>query len=155
MEAYALHKSAMIAPRKARLTLDLIRGKNIDEARGILANTNTKASRLIVKVLNSAVANAVNNNGAAEDSLYIATCYINPGPVYKRMKYGSRTKVDRRDKRTSHIYVLVSERDGVATKSFKKETLPKVEGKKEDKVVEKQVKKTTTKKTVKKVKEEA
>ena len=109
MEAYALHKSAMIAPRKARMTLDLIRGKRINIARGILGNTNTKASRLIVKVLNSAVANAVNNNGANEDSLYISTCYINPGPVYKRMKFGSRTKVDRRDKRTSHITVKVSD----------------------------------------------
>ena len=111
MEAYALHKSAMIAPRKARMTLDLIRGKDVNVARAILANTNTKGSRLIVKVLNSAVANAVNNNGASEDNLYLKTCYINPGPVYKRMKYGSRTNIDRRDKRTSHIYLLVSENE--------------------------------------------
>ena len=141
MEAYALHKSAMIAPRKARLTLDLIRGKNIDIARGILMNTNTKASRLIIKVLNSAVANAVNNNGANEESLYITTCYINPGPIYKRMKYGSRTKVDRRDKRTSHIYVLVSELEE------KKTVTPKVEVKEEKAEVKKPTKKVTPKKT--------
>ena len=61
MEAYALHKMAIIAPRKARMTLDLIRGKSVVEARGILKTTNTKASRLISKVLDSAVANAVNN----------------------------------------------------------------------------------------------
>ena len=62
MEAYALHKMAIIAPRKARMTLDLIRGKSVVEARGILKTTNTKASRLISKVLDSAVANAVNKS---------------------------------------------------------------------------------------------
>ena len=61
METYAIHKGAMIAPRKARMTLDLVRGKKVIEARMILLTTNTKASRLIKKVLDSAVANAVNN----------------------------------------------------------------------------------------------
>ena len=111
MEAYALHKMAIIAPRKARMTLDLIRGKNVVEARGILKTTNTKASRLISKVLDSAVANAVNNLNLKEENLYLSECYINPGPILKRIKFGSRTKVDRRDKRTSHIFVKVS--DGV------------------------------------------
>ena len=111
MEAYALHKMAIIAPRKARMTLDLIRGKSVVEARGILKTTNTKASRLISKVLDSAVANAVNNLSLKEENLYVSECYINPGPVLKRIKFGSRTKVDRRDKRTSHIFVKVS--DGV------------------------------------------
>ena len=59
MEAYAIHKGAMIAPRKARMTLDLVRGKDVATAQGILENTNTKAARLILKVLNSAVANAI------------------------------------------------------------------------------------------------
>lgn len=111
MEAYALHKMAIIAPRKARMTLDLIRGKGVVEARGILKTTNTKASRLISKVLDSAVANAVNNLSLKEENLYVSECYINPGPILKRIKFGSRTKVDRRDKRTSHIFVKVS--DGV------------------------------------------
>lgn len=109
METYAIHKGAMIAPRKARMTLDLVRGKNVQTAQGILENTNTKASRLILKVLNSAVANAVNNFGANESDLVISECYINPGQVLKRIKFGSRTKVDRRDKRTSHITVKVSD----------------------------------------------
>lgn len=109
MEAYAIHKGAMIAPRKARMTLDLIRGKDVATAQAILNITNTKASRLITKVLNSAVANAVNNNGANESLLYISECYINPGQVLKRIKFGSRTKVDRRDKRTSHITIKVSD----------------------------------------------
>ena len=66
METYAIHKGAMIPPRKARMTLDLIRGKDVQTAEGILAVTNTKASRLIAKVLKSAVSNAVNNFGAKE-----------------------------------------------------------------------------------------
>ena len=109
MEAYAIHKSAMIAPRKARMTMDLVRGKDVATARNILENTNTKASRLILKVLNSAVANAVNNNGANETELVISECYVNPGQVYKRIKFASKGNVDRRDKRTSHITVKVSD----------------------------------------------
>ena len=109
MEAYALHKMAIIAPRKARMTLDLIRGKSVKDARAILNNTNTKSSKLILKVLNSATANAVNNLNLKEDELFVSECFINPGPVLKRIKFGSRTKVDRRDKRTSHITVKVSD----------------------------------------------
>ena len=109
MEAYAMHKMAIVAPRKARMTLDLIRGKSVTDARAILKNTNTKSSRLIIKVLNSAVANATNNLNLKEEELFVSECFINPGPVLKRVKFGSRTKVDRRDKRTSHITVKVSE----------------------------------------------
>ena len=109
MEAYAMHKMAIVAPRKARMTLDLIRGKSVTDARAILKNTNTKSSRLIIKVLNSAVANATNNLNLKEEELFVSECFINPGPVLKRVKFGSRTKVDRRDKRTSHITVKVSD----------------------------------------------
>lgn len=109
MEAYAMHKMAIVAPRKARMTLDLIRGKSVKDARAILNNTNTKSSRLIVKVLNSATANAVNNLNLKEEDLFVSECFINPGPVLKRIKFGSRTKVDRRDKRTSHITIKVSD----------------------------------------------
>ena len=109
MEAYAMHKMAIVAPCKARMTLDLIRGKSVKDARAILNNTNTKSSRLILKVLNSATANAVNNLNLKEDELFVSECFINPGPVLKRIKFGSRTKVDRRDKRTSHITVKVSD----------------------------------------------
>lgn len=112
METYAIHKGAMIAPRKARMTLDLVRGKSLIEARAILLNTNTKGSRLISKVLESAVANAINNNGAAENTLYIKEAYINEGTTLKRSKIASRGSVDRRDKRTSHIYIKVSDSFG-------------------------------------------
>ena len=109
METFAIHKGAMIAPRKARMTLDLVRGKKVSDAKAILTNTNTKASRLILKVLNSAVANAINNYGANENDLKISECFINPGPVYKRIKFASRGNVDRHDKRSSHITVKVSD----------------------------------------------
>ena len=112
METYAIHKSAMVAPRKARMTMDLIRGKDIFVARAILDTTNTKSSRLIKKVLESAISNAVNNFDAKESDLFISECMVNPGPVYKRVKFASRGNVDRRDKRTSHIIVRVSDGKG-------------------------------------------
>ena len=65
--------------------------------------------KLIIKVLKSAVANAINNEGANEADLFVSECFINPGPVYKRIKFASRGNVDRRDKRTSHITVKVSD----------------------------------------------
>ena len=112
METYAIHKSAMVAPRKARMTMDLIRGKDIFAARAILDTTNTKSSRLIKKVLESAISNAVNNFDSKESDLFISECMVNPGPVYKRVKFASRGNVDRRDKRTSHIIVRVSDGKG-------------------------------------------
>ena len=109
MEARAIAKYVRMSPMKVGVVLDLIRGKSVKDARAILNNTNTKSSRLILKVLNSATANAVNNLNLKEDELFVSECFINPGPVLKRIKFGSRTKVDRRDKRTSHITVKVSD----------------------------------------------
>ena len=112
METYAIHKSAMVAPRKARMTMDLIRGKDIFAARAILDTTNTKSRKKKKKVLESAISNAVNNFDAKESDLFISECMVNPGPVYKRVKFASRGNVDRRDKRTSHIIVRVSDGKG-------------------------------------------
>ena len=109
MEAYSIHKGAMIKPRLARMTMDLIRGKDVASARAILETTNTKASPMILKVLNSAVANAVNNNGAKEEELVVKECYVNPGRTLKRIQFASRGNVDRHDKRTSHITVVVTD----------------------------------------------
>ena len=109
METYAIHKNADLKPRQARLTMDLVRGKSVDAARGILTTTNTKAAKMILKVLNSAVANAVNNNNAKEKDLVISECFINPGPVRKKIKFASRSRVGRADHRTSHIIVKVSD----------------------------------------------
>ena len=109
MEAYAMHKMAIVAPRKARMTLDLIRGKSVTDARAILKNTNTKSSRLIIKVLNSAVANAVNNFGANKEDLVIKETYINEGRTLKRRKAASHSRVAKNYHRTSHIYVCVTD----------------------------------------------
>ena len=109
MEAKAIAKTQRIAPRKARLVIDLIRDKSVLEAEMILKGFNNKATALITKVLNSAVANAVNNNAMEKEKLYVKEAYINEGQTMKRMNIGSRGHVDPILKRTSHIIVVVSD----------------------------------------------
>lgn len=111
MEARAIAKGVRIPPRKARLVIDLIRGKDVVEADKILNNINKEAARLIRKVLTSAVANAENNNSLDKAKLYVKEAYVNEGQTLKRMKFGSRGHVDPIKKRTSHITVVVSERN--------------------------------------------
>ena len=110
MEAYAIAKGVRISPRKARLVIDLIRGKSATEARNILNNLNNDAARYTIKVLDSAVANAVNNFGLKQENLIVSEAYANEGVTLKRMKFGSRGHVDPIKKRTSHITVKVSEK---------------------------------------------
>ena len=110
MEAKAIAKMQRISPIKARLVIDLIRGKDAREAKNILINYNNKAARLIVKVLDSAIANAVNNNKMDENTLYVKEARVDAGPVMKRMMFDSRGHVGRKDKRTSHIVVVVANR---------------------------------------------
>lgn len=111
MEARAIAKGVRIAPRKARLTIDLIRGKDALEADIILANLNTKASRLIRKVLVSAIANAENNLELNKENLYVSEAYINEGKTMKRGRAGAKGRPDPIMKRTSHITVVVSEKN--------------------------------------------
>ena len=107
----AVAKSVRIAPRKTRLIIDLIRGKYTKDALAILANQPQKAARVIEKVLNSAIANAVNNNNLDESNLFVKACYVDEGQVMKRAKMDSRGHVGRKDHKTSHITVIVSERN--------------------------------------------
>ena len=109
MEAKAIAKGVRIAPRKARLVIDLIRGKNVVEADEILSNLNKEAARISKKVLTSAVANAENNLSLNKENLYVKACYVNEGQPFKRMKFGSRGHVDPIKRRTSHITVVVSD----------------------------------------------
>ena len=109
MEAYAIAKGVRIAPRKARLVIDLIRGKSVEEADKILKNINKEASRLSRKVLVSAVANAENNLGLNKKDLVVKEANVNEGQTMKRMKFGSRGHVDPIKKRTSHIKIVVSD----------------------------------------------
>ena len=111
MEAKAIAKGLKIAPRKVRLVIDLIRGKNVDEADKILNNLNKEAARLIRKVLTSAVANAENNMGLNKNTLFVKEALVNEGQTMKRMKFGSRGHVDPIKKRSSHIIIVVSEKN--------------------------------------------
>ena len=111
MEAKAIAKGVRIPARKARLVIDLIRGKDVIEADKILNNMNKEAARLIRKVLTSAVANAENNLGLDKAKLFVSEAYVNEGATMKRMRFGSRGHVDPIKKRTSHITVVVSEKN--------------------------------------------
>ena len=109
MEAKAIAKGLRIPARKARLVVDLVRGKSVEEADTILRNINKEAARLTIKVLTSAVANAENNLGLDKTKLYVKEAYVNEGQTLKRMKFGSRGHVDPIKKRTSHITIVVSD----------------------------------------------
>ena len=111
MEAKAIAKGVRLAPRKARLVIDLVRGKSVSEAATILDNMNRDASRAIKKVLTSAVANATNNLELKEENLYVKTCYVDEALVIKRPKMDSRGHVGRNDHKTSHITIIVSEKN--------------------------------------------
>lgn len=110
MEAVAIAKGVRIAPRKARLVIDLIRGKSVIEADKILKNINKESARISRKVLVSAVANAENNMGLKKETLFVKEAIVNEGQTMKRMKFGSRGHVDPIKKRTSHIKIVVSEK---------------------------------------------
>lgn len=111
MEAKATARTVLIAPRKARLVVNLVRGKDVSDAMAILNNLNKKSARLTKKVLVSAVANAENNFKMDKNNLYVKEAYINDGPIMKRRRIGSRSHIDRHDKKTSHITIVVSERN--------------------------------------------
>ena len=111
MEAKATARTVLIAPRKARLIVNLVRGKDVSDAMAILNNLNKKSARLTKKVLVSAVANAENNFKMDKNNLYVKEAYINDGPLMKRRRIGSRSHIDRHDKKTSHITIVVAERN--------------------------------------------
>ena len=108
MEARAIAKTLLISPFKARLTVDMIRGKNVVDALNILNNTTNKSAKLTKKVLESAIANAVNNNGAKQEELYVKEARVDAGPVMKRHMFDSRSHIGHKDKRTSHIVIVVA-----------------------------------------------
>ena len=111
MEAKATARTVLIAPRKARLVVNLVRGKDVSDAMAILNNLNKKSARLTKKVLVSAVANAENNFKMDKNNLYVKEAYLNDGPIMKRRRIGSRSHIDRHDKKTSHITIVVAERN--------------------------------------------
>ena len=103
-------KYIRISSRKVKIVIDLIRGKDVDEALAILTYTPKAASPVVAKVLNSAIANAVNNQELDRRSLFVAEVYANPGPTLKRYVARSRGSASPMLKRTSHISVVLDQK---------------------------------------------
>ena len=111
MEAKAYLKYARISPRKVEIVLDLIRGKDVATAMAILKNTPKSASEYLIKLLNSAIANAEHNFSMDVSKLYVSECFVCPGPILKRIMPRAQGRAYRINKRTSHVTLAVKERD--------------------------------------------
>ena len=111
MEAKASAKGLRLSPYRARLIATLIRGKKTTDALAILENVNNKASKLTKKVLDSAIANAVNNENADATTLYIKEARVDAGPTLKRYKFDSRGRIGHKEHRSSHINIVVATRN--------------------------------------------
>ncbi|MGI6013732.1 MAG: 50S ribosomal protein L22 [Oscillospiraceae bacterium] len=111
MEARATHNYARISPRKVKIVCDLIRGKDVKTAEAILMQTPKAASELMLKVLKSAVANAENNFEMDPETLYVSETFANPGPILKRGMPRAQGRMYRINKRTSHITIVVAEKE--------------------------------------------
>ena len=105
----AKYMSARVSPKKAATVLDLIRGKSLEGAKVILAFDKSKAAKMILKVVKSAEANAVNNNKLEKSKLLLDEIWVSGGQTQKRMQPGAKGQADPRLKRYSHIYVTLVE----------------------------------------------
>src|SRR3954466_11838741 len=122
MPYQAKHRFARIAPRKARLVMDLIRGRDVDDAMSLLKFSKQRVSGMIEKVIRSAVANANEQDAAPpRNTLFVSQAWVDPGPVIKRFQPKDRGKAYSIKKRTSHLVVTVDERaEGEVVRSNKK-----------------------------------
>ena len=111
MEASAKLSMIRISPRKVKVVLDLIRGKDLQLARAILKNTPKAASLPVLKLVNSAAANAENNFNMDPTKLYVKTCFVNEGPTLKRIRAVAKGSAVRILKRTSNITVVLDEKE--------------------------------------------
>ncbi|WP_407540421.1 50S ribosomal protein L22 [Deinococcus radiomollis] len=112
MQAKAIAKYIRMTPRKVRLVVDVIRGKDVSVAEDLLRFIPRMASTPIDKVLKSAKANAVNNHDMIEDRLYVAQAFVDAGPTLKRLMPRARGTANIVKKRTSHITIILEERHG-------------------------------------------
>ncbi len=101
---------ARVSVQKACFVLDAVRGKDLDTALAVLRYNPRYASGLIKKLIESAAANAENNNGMNREKLYIAECYANKGPTMRRIQPRAQGRAYRIEKRKSHITVVLDER---------------------------------------------
>ncbi len=108
--ARAIVRNVRISSRKVKIVIDLIRGKQVDDALAILTYTSKSASPVVKKLLESAIANAENNLSLSRDNLYVAEVYANQGPTFKRYWARSHGRADVILKRTSHITVVLDQK---------------------------------------------
>ncbi len=111
MEAKAIANTVRITPRKARLVVDLIRNKDVAEAKAILKLTNKMATEVVLKVLNSACANAEHNYNMDANNLFVKECYVTDGIRMNRMLPRAKGRGDVIQKRTCNITVVVAEKE--------------------------------------------
>ena len=111
MEAKAISRFVRVSPRKARIVVDLIRGKNVVAAQEILQFCDRAAAETVLKTLNSSVANAENQHHVRAESLVVKTCYVDEGPTMKRIRPRAKGYASPIRKRTSHITVIVATRE--------------------------------------------
>ena len=109
MEARATLKYARISPRKVKIVMDLIRNQDADKAMAILKFTPKSACEYLEKLLASAMANAENNHNMDVSKLYVAECFVCPGPTLKRIRPRSHGRAYRINKKTSHITIVLRE----------------------------------------------
>ena len=110
MEVAAKHRGAQLSAQKARLVVDQIRGKHVEEALDLLTFSNKKGAVLVKKVLESAIANAEQNEGADVDELYVSTTFVDEAITMKRIRARAKGRADRILKRTCHITVKVADK---------------------------------------------
>ena len=111
MEAKAYLRNVRIAPRKVQIVLDLIRGKDAATAMAILKHTPKAACEYLEKLLKSAMANADHNFSMDVNSLYVAECFVCPGPIMKRIRPRAQGRAYHVFKRTSHITLVLKEKE--------------------------------------------
>jgi large subunit ribosomal protein L22 len=110
-EAKAILRGERISPRKVQIVLDLIRNQPVEKAVAALDLTPKAASPIVKKLLNSAIANASFNHSMDKDKLYVASCYVGPGPILKRIQPRAQGRAFRINKRTSNITIILKERE--------------------------------------------
>ena len=106
---FAKVKYVRMSPSKVRIVLDNVRGKKVEEAVAILANSPQSAAEVCLKLLKSAIANAENNKGLNRSDLILEETFVSPGPTLKRINIRARGRADRLLKRTCHITMILGE----------------------------------------------
>lgn len=111
MEVFAHVKFVRMSPRKVKLVCDMIRGKDVKTAAALMSQTSKAACEPMAKLLKSAIANAENNFNMDKKNLYVAECFVCPGPMLKRIRPRAQGRAFRVMKRTSHVTMVLREKE--------------------------------------------